>query len=69
MGKGNTMSEREQRHDEMRDDPSKTGDTKREIPRGTDEHAKDSTVVARESDVASDTRDGTDDSTVETPER
>ena len=63
------MSEREQQRDEMHDDPSKKRDTQREIPRGTDEHAKDSTVAARESDAASDTRDGSDNSTVEKPAR
>jgi len=66
---GNTMTEREQRHDEMRDDPSKKSDTKREIPRGTDEHAKDSTVGGRESHDVRDGSGADDDSGIAKPPR
>ena len=63
------MSERQQRDDEMRDDPSEKRDMQREIPRGTDEHAKDSPVGARESEDATDAPDGKEDSRVEKPAR
>ena len=63
------MSEREQQDDDTRDDPSDKRDMRREIPRGTDEHAKDSPVVARERDEARDARDTDDVSTVEKPAR
>jgi len=66
---GYPMSEREQRDDEVRDDPSEQHDLQRDIPRGTDEHAKDSPTVARESEDASDTLYGERRSRVEKPER
>jgi hypothetical protein len=67
------MSEREQRDDEMGDDPSKkrdmARDAQRDIPRGTDEHAKDSSVGGRESHDARDGSDADGDSGTAKPAR
>jgi hypothetical protein len=67
------MSEREQRDDEMGDGPSKKRDMKRDaqrdIPRGTDEHAKDSSVGGRETHDARDVSDADDDSGIAKPAR